>query len=183
MKSIKLKEKYSQRGFTLLELAVVMAVVGILAAIAAPTWLRFLAEQRTTYVQGVLQQGIQQAQLKSQQNNRLWQFSVRKNGEVIEAATHPASISPNDAIWDTMNSAVGFDEETTLLKKDGIYYVRFDENGNVRGSRLGRLTVSSKQFPDIKRCVIVSTLIGATRTAKEQPTPDPDYKTKERFCY
>lgn len=170
-------------GFTLLELLTVIVSVGILAAIASPVWFGFLARQQTTSVQGQLRQKIQEAQSKSQQRNILWQFSVRENGDVVEIATHPATVDPANAIWEPIDNAVVLDSETTLLRKDGVYYVRFDHNGNVRGSRLGRVTVSSKQFPDVKRCVIVSTLIGATRKAKEQPNPDPSYRTRDRYCY
>lgn len=180
---MKRDNKPLQQGFTLLELLSVIVAVGVLAAIASPVWFGFLARQQTTSVQGQLRQKVQEAQSKSQQRNILWQFSVRESGDVVEIATHPATVNPADAIWEPIDNAVVLDSETTLLRKDGIYYVRFDHNGNVRGSRLGRITVSSRQFPEIKRCVIVSTLIGATRKAKEQPSPDPSYRTRDRYCY
>lgn len=172
-----------ERGFTLFELLVVIVILGTLAAIAAPGWLRFLARQQTTSAQEHIRQDIQQAQMKSQQNNVLWQFSVRENNGIVETTTHPATVEPSESNWESLNKSIRLDSETTLLSKDGVRYVRFDEKGNVRGSRLGRVTVSSKQFSDIKHCVIVSTLIGATRTAQENPKPDPSYKTKDRFCY
>lgn len=172
-----------QKGFTLLELLVVMVFVGILAAMVSPVWLKLLAEQKTTSARGRIRQDIQLAQSKSQQNNVLWQFSIRDNGETAEVSTHPAATPPDLASWERLNESIQIDDETTLLSTSSVYYVRFDQNGNVRSSRLGRVTVSSKQFPNIKRCVVVSTLIGATRTAKERPLPDPSYRTRDRFCY
>lgn len=160
-----------------------IVVVGILAAIASPVWLRFLANQRASVAQGLLKQGIQEAQLKSQQNNTYWQFSVRKNEGAVETAVHPQSTDPALSTWNALDGSLDLDDETTLLSSSGVHYVRFDVKGNVRRSSLGRVTISSKQFPDIKRCVIVSTLIGATRTAREQPVPDPTYNTRDRFCY
>ncbi len=149
---------------------VVVVMVGIVAAIAVPTWLKFLAGHQVSTAQGFLREGIQQAQRKSQQESVSWQFSVRQNAGRVEMAVHPATSAASLSNWESMNSAVQLDGETNFATSGSIYYVQFDQKGNVR-YRLGRVTVSSKQFPSIKRCVIVSTLIGATRTAKEQRVP------------
>lgn len=174
----KIEIRREQDGFTFLELLVVIAMVGILAAIVAPAWLRFLAEQQTTRERGHVRLNIQTAQLNAQQQNVSWQASIRQNGSVLETATHPSSTLPTN--WDKLSSSVQLDvAETTLLETGGIYYVRFNEKGNVRNSTLGRVTVSSKQFPYIKRCVFVSTLIGATRVSEEQQRPD----SSGRICH
>lgn len=174
--------KNAQSGFTFMELLIVITVIGILASITAPTWLRFFSEQQTIKGRGHIRLSIQSAQLKAQQYNSLWQLSVRQNGDIAEIATHPATVLPSAAVWDPMNKSIRLDTgETTVLYDSGelVYYVRFDEKGNVRESSLGRVTVSSKQFSDIKRCVFVSTLLGATRVAETQVSPDKG----GRFCY
>ena len=142
-----------------MELLTVVVIIGILAAITAPVWLRFLATQQVVAAQGTLRQGIQQAQLKSQQKNKLWQFSVRQNAGTVEMTTHPKTVSASSSAWEPLNKSVHLEGETSFLTESGAYYVRFDSNGNVRESSLGRITVSSKQFPDIKRCVFVSALL------------------------
>jgi prepilin-type N-terminal cleavage/methylation domain-containing protein len=181
LKNIWRKNKRLQKGFTLPELLVVTVIVGILAAVVVPGWLRFLAEYRVSNAQGQLRQGIQQAQLKSQQESLSWQFSLRTRADVVEMAVHPATVSPGViSAWEPLNSSAKLDAETNFASSSGTYYVQFDQKGNVR-YRLGRATLASKQFPDIKRCVIVSTLIGATRTAKEHATADPE--NSSRFCY
>ena len=172
-----------KQGFTVLELLVVIALLGILSAIVAPGWTRFLAKQQVTSVQGFIHQEVQQTQIKSQQNKELWQFSVREKEGLVEIAVHPVSVLPNTVSWRSFDKSVQLDLETTLLASGGIYYVRFDEKGSVRSSSLGRVTVSSKRVPSVKRCIIISTLLGATRTATEQPIPDPDYRRRDRFCY
>lgn len=178
---LKLRAKRNQSGFTLVELLIVVGVISILSAIVAPTWLRFLAKQQTINGRGDVRLRIQQAQLKAQQQNRRWQFSARENGNRAEIATHPADVSPSAATWTPIHKSVQLDvAETTVLRSaDSVYYVRFDEKGNIRGSSLGRVSVSSKQFSDIKRCVFISTLLGATRVAEEQQVPDAG----GRFCY
>ena len=44
-----------QRGFTLLELMIVVAIVGILAAVAVPSFMRYIAKSKTTEARGQLE--------------------------------------------------------------------------------------------------------------------------------
>ncbi len=170
------------KGFTLIELLIVVVIVGLVATIAVPTWLRFLARHQVTTVGNQLHQGVQQAQMKSRQKNSSWQLSVREHSDTLEMIVHSSDMLPGVSGWSPLDSSVQLDEETTFATSGDLFLVRFDQKGNVR-YRLGRLTVSSKRFPDIKGCVIVSTLIGATRTASERTVPDPSYRAKDRFCY
>jgi prepilin-type N-terminal cleavage/methylation domain-containing protein len=171
-----------KKGFTILELLVVIAIVGILSAISAPVWLRFLAEQQVAKGSGLIALEIKKAQIAAQTRHSLWQFSVRQNGKLVEFATHEATALPSTAVWKEIDGSVQLDTaETTVLKNStqNVYYIRFNEKGNVRGSSLGRVTLSSKQFSDVKRCVFISTLLGATRMAETQLEPDKG----GRFCY
>lgn len=174
---------YSKKnGFTFLELLIVIAIISILSAISAPVWFRFLAEQQVTRGRGLVLLEIKRAQIAAQTQNTLWQFSIRQNGKLIELATHKATALPDGAVWKSVDDSVQLDTgETTVLRdsSENVYYVRFNEKGNIRASSLGRVTLSSRQFSDIKRCVFVSTLLGATRVSRDQPKPDAG----GRFCY
>lgn len=177
MNSLK-KAYYSvEPGFTLIELLVVIVIVSIVSAVAVPTWMRFLARHRVIAGQHMVHQGIQQAQLKSQQESLSWQFSVRETDNAVEMTVHPATTSPHLSSWQTAGNNIVLDAETNLASASGISYVQFDSKGNVR-YRLGRVTLSSNRFPDIKHCVIVSTLIGNTRSAKENSTQHDG-----KYCY
>jgi len=166
----------NRSGFTLAEFMVVVALVGILMAIAAPSWLRFLDKQRLNSAQSVVHLGMQQAQRKAQQNHAEWQFSIREMDGSVEWAVYPASALVVE--WDEVgHSIVQLDAETTLQRSGSIRSIRFDQKGNIR-SRLGRVTLSSRRFSDIKRCVYASTIIGALRQSKEQSTP-----RRGDFCY
>lgn len=70
------------------------------------------------------------------------------------------------------------DAETTLQESNGIKQIQFDYRGSVSKPPLGRITLSSKSGGKAKRCVIVSTILGAMRTAKEHPTTN-----NGKYCY
>lgn len=160
----------TQTGFTLLEMLVVMVIGGIVAAIAAPSFLGVVESNRLTVGRDTLYLGLREAQIAAQRQNTIWQFSLRERDSLLEWATHPKSLSPQLAQWQSLDfRSVRIDGETTFATAGNVYYVRFDEDGNVQ-YRLGRITLSSEKNPNIKRCVIVSTIIGAMRKSKEQPT-------------
>jgi prepilin-type N-terminal cleavage/methylation domain-containing protein len=175
----------SQKGFTLLEALVVIVMVGVMAAIAVPGWLSFLEKSRLTVARDKVYLGVRDAQMQAQRKGTSWQFSVRERNGVVESAIHPMSVSALTAQWEALESqSIQIDKaagETTFRKVGEIYYVRFDEKG--QPDQLGRMTLTGKRFSQNKRCVIVSTLIGAARKSKEQPVPDPNYSSSDRFCY
>ncbi|EDX86705.1 general secretion pathway protein H [Synechococcus sp. PCC 7335] len=167
----------STAGFTLIEVFVVVAIVGILSTIAAPSWFSFLEGNRLTTSRDQIHSAIRQAQIIAQSRGLTWQFSIRERNDFVEWAVHqPVAI--DEAQWEVSDSAsVQIDDETSFASSGDVRYVRFDEDGNVE--RLGRITLSSEQAPTIKRCVIVSTLIGAMRKSKEQSVPNTGGNT----CY
>jgi prepilin-type N-terminal cleavage/methylation domain-containing protein len=172
----------SEKGFTLLESLVVIVMVGIVAAIAAPGWLNFVEKSQLTVGRDKLYLAMRKAQSEAQHKRTGWQFSVRERDGAVEWATHPNSVTPAVAQWEALDSkSIQLDAESTFTSSAGVYYVRFDEGGNPH--HLGRVTLSGKHFSMNKRCVIISTLIGAARKSQEQPTPDPTYTTRDRFCY
>jgi hypothetical protein len=108
-----------------------------------------------------------------------WQFSIRESlsGEV-EWAMHPLAGNPDG--WESLGGkALDLDlADTTLDKRDGTYYVRFDYKGRLV-SRTRTLTSTSNGASSIKRCLVMSTILGAVRQSQEQPTPN----SSGRLCY
>jgi prepilin-type N-terminal cleavage/methylation domain-containing protein len=188
------KVSRSTTGFTLFELLTVLSIIGILSVLIAPSWLSFLERHSLNTAQQQIHQAIREAQRKADQNQATWQASFREQSGVVQWAIHPAEpgiFIPNNIIWHDLSRNVQIYKEkndkgkceTTLAQptpscpKTGPWRVQFNYKGNVNG-QLGQITLVGKHGGKVKRCVYVSTLLGATRTGKEHPRSH-----NNKYCY
>ena len=173
------RQRQTQTGFTLLELIAVVALTAMLMAIMAPAWLRFINTQRLISARAVVHQGLRQAQFQAKRNHADWRFSIRDVDGVVEWSVYPATMPVTAADWQPIgHSSVQIDSETPSSLATNRRAVEFDYRGNVTPP-LGRITLSSRQFSEIKRCVYISTVIGELRQSKEQRSAN----RSGDFCY
>lgn len=172
----KLLHKHSSSGFTLLETLAVISLIGILATLAIPNWLAFVQTRRLNTAQNEIHLAMQQARSQATKEKLTWQVSIREQNSIVQWAIHPATVNPSATNWNNLDSNVRLDSETTLQLSNDIRKVQFDYRGNAQN--LGRITLSSRSGGKVKRCVIISTILGTMRTAKENTTTDDG-----KYCY
>jgi Tfp pilus assembly protein FimT len=154
---------------------IIVAVIGILAAIGAPAWIGFWNTQQLNFARDEVYQAMRQAQGNARHNRVIWQASFRQQDGSVQWTIHPANVTPTS--WNNLSESIALDNETTLRLSKGVHQVQFDEDGNVNG-QLGRITLSGKAGGRTKRCVIVSTLIGSMRIGEDRAR-----KQDGKICY
>lgn len=183
-------------GFTLLELMFVVVIVGILSAIAAPSWLAFTNQRRVNAANDAVLSALQQAQQQAKRTKRELSVSFKTEdtaqGKVPQVAIHPANPTPTN--WEILGKDLELKPGQFLLgtnlsgentagstlsyASSTAQTITFDYMGSLPPSTdLGNkgliVTVavpqssnSTQVLDGTKRCVIVQTLLGAMRTAK-----------------
>jgi type II secretion system protein H len=168
-------------GFTLIELITTVSIVGILATIATPSYLGWANKQRLNKAQEEVMMVLRRAQREAVYKKRSQQVSFRETGNQVEWSIHPTDLSPQN--WETLPPQVRLDGETTLRRKtiagqtSPNYVMQFNTHGEANG-QLGRVTLSIPSDDSMKRCVMISTLLGAMRKGENHARPKDD-----KYCY
>jgi prepilin-type N-terminal cleavage/methylation domain-containing protein len=192
--------EYTQQdaGFSLLELIAVMLMIGILAAIAAPSWLTFLNRQQVNKANDAVLAAIQETQREAKKKKLSYSisFTTDSTTKVIQIAVHPKGSTPN-TFWRDLGGDLGIKPGQILLGTNlsevntasSVTYassfnssapqtITFDYMGilapktNNSAPDTGLKIVlavpqGTNSASSVKRCVIVDTLIGGMRTAKD----------------
>ncbi|GAX36377.1 type II secretion system protein [Nodularia sp. NIES-3585] len=161
------------RGFTLLEILVALVMIGILSAIAAPSWLGFVNRQKVNTAQSAALTLLRDAQSNAKREKLGWQACFWVDDNKVLAAVHR---TPSDNQCQTSNGQPLIQGDSTAIRftsnfaedttGSGKYRVQFKYDGSVNG-RMGKITFTPRNTDVSPRCVIVSTLLGAMRTAKD----------------
>jgi prepilin-type N-terminal cleavage/methylation domain-containing protein len=161
--------KNSQAGMSLVEILVVIVIMGIFAAIAAPNWFNFLHQQKLSKVNENVQLLMAQTQNQAQREKLIYtiEFQTNSNNQLQYKIYQGLPSTSNTNAWQTISDQP---EKMTVSLADGKN-ISFNSNGTINSG--GELAVNEKILlslanfnPPSKRCVIVQTLLGSLSTGK-----------------
>ncbi|MEG4347367.1 prepilin-type N-terminal cleavage/methylation domain-containing protein [Microcoleus sp. A003_D6] len=202
-KTLKGRATTPAAGFTMIELLIIILIIGIFCAIAAPSWLMFINNHRLKLSLDRAYWAMELAQSNAKRDKTSWQASFKQVGENVQVAIHKSDISPAQVPanqWKNLEHQIQINtndttlrkvnENTNLVTQDGTVwramfnyrgcpvYNKTDECGLTSILAKGNITLSHPNLKNGDRCVIISTLLGHQRTSKRQSKAQDG-----RYCY
>jgi prepilin-type N-terminal cleavage/methylation domain-containing protein len=168
--------KQTDKGFTLIELLVVIVMVGILSAIAVPSWLGFVQQQRLNAAQNKALTFIREAQANAKRDKVGWQVCFRDDGNQVFADVQRTPPNDTCVTTPTPREVPLIDENSKAIKivntppnfnqsPAGFYRVSFEPDTSVIKRNDDkfpqRIAFAPRSGGSQKSCVTVETILGA----------------------
>ncbi|MBX9254336.1 prepilin-type N-terminal cleavage/methylation domain-containing protein [Desmonostoc muscorum CCALA 125] len=112
------KERFhpqSDAGFTLIEVLVVVLMIAVLAAIAAPGWLAFVNRQRVNKANDAVLAAIQDAQRQAKNKKLSYSVSFQKNSTTQNVEVAIYRTDAGISTWKPLGADVGVSSDKLLL--------------------------------------------------------------------
>jgi len=171
---------YTQQdaGFSLIELVIVIFMIGILSAIAAPSWLAFVNRQRVNKVNDAILAALQDTQRQAKNKKLSYSISFQKNttSQNLEVAIY--NTNAGISTWKPLGADVGVSSDKFLLGTNlssentagsSVSYtlststkITFDYIGTLPNASFGTATAPSTETPGLKIVVAVPSSANST---------------------
>jgi prepilin-type N-terminal cleavage/methylation domain-containing protein len=164
----KRKSKNSIAGFTLIEMLVVILMIAVMFAIASPSWIAFINNQRVSTARGQVFEVLRSAQAEAKRTKLSREVCFDNNNNDPRAATVQYTTSTTTCAnrgissWQSIGNLKAGTIRLNTAPATGR--VIFDTEGNLSPTSAAvgyTITIRPKSAPNPRRCVIIRTLLGA----------------------
>lgn len=145
-------KQQSDRGFTLMELLVALVIVGVIAAMATPSFLGLLNRIRVNNALEELLGAIRETQKMAMRHGKICQLNIDPTTKILNA-------TDNDCLLATRNINDNVIIRTNL--SGSTPYVSFSHKGTT--TRMGTIVLSS-DLTNAQKCFVISLGLGIMRT-------------------
>lgn len=172
------RDKQQDPGFSLIEVVAVVLMIGVLAAIAAPSWLTFINRQRLNKANDVVVTALQQASREAKKTKTRYSVTFKVKDKISKIAVHPSSPIPGDdsSLWQPLGQDVDIKsgqvalltnltdtnktDDNGTLKKEYNYLstpksITFDYMGSLPEANFGKEDINTKEIPGLKIAVVI----------------------------
>lgn len=153
-------------GFTLLELLVTIFLIGILAAIAGPSWFGFLRDQKLGTLNEQVYRALLDVQSRANKESISYTIQFQNTNNVPQMSVYLKGGSATT--WKNLGDTSKEIIFSVTTAKDSVtfnYEGRIDESSEIQPG--DKIKVVTNPSSSSQKCAIVQTILGAMKTASD----------------